>query len=578
MAVEGAMSKSPDTLFICWSQHRSKQVALALKEYFDGYLKRLRKPTIKVEFSETQIAKGVPWSEVLLSTIRTAKAGIVCLTPENRDSAWLHFEGGAIATHGRRRTRTEAKLFSFLFTLDDTRIEGPLGLFQSTVYHRDYERDRAEIERLSAAVLKCFTRKPRQPTPSHLNRLVAKLRELESLPFREILPEFEGCVRLLLQALELLEGQKALEGEDARARRLHTWSAILTLCHLLESRERAVEVVCGASQLMFFERLVEVLSASRRALEQNATDATQTITAPERRLLQTLRGLLELALEPLSPVLDDAWQYCLYGHFEPPKAYWKRKLLLIHPLETRLQQAELSEADRSAAGKAKQKVDPNLVPPRHQLSPNEKLRALRSYWDYDRIAAYIHYCEDVSRPAGKRAIRETLTELTRAVLKEISMVDLSVHAPDGQRADDLPLRFALRALILKLKIAIGHGGFGSGPSTPVLKNRAEALSAIESRIKGETGLSFANIDEFTQVLQMLSRKIGLRPTRGAGSAKRTKAMGIDPTLVSLCRDFERLIAMCRTPGRSDEASGPHGRVAGRIIASSRGPRSVALRR
>src|SRR3954468_9805757 len=142
-------STTGPTLFLCWSGHRSKHVAEALKQYFESVFRAANCTGNgpHVAMSETLIAKGAPWSAQLMKNLENARAGIVCLTPENRGSAWLHFEGGAIATQelkhqdGTPNAATSSnKLFGFLFTMDNTQIEGPLSLFQATIYRRDYDR------------------------------------------------------------------------------------------------------------------------------------------------------------------------------------------------------------------------------------------------------------------------------------------------------------------------------------------------------------------------------------------------------------------------------------------------------
>ena len=90
------------TLFLCWSGWRSKRIAECFKKYFDNLFEKVEEHIRpKVEMSDTLIEKGATWSGQLLENLEKAKAGIICLTPENRDSTWLHFEGGAIVGHGR---------------------------------------------------------------------------------------------------------------------------------------------------------------------------------------------------------------------------------------------------------------------------------------------------------------------------------------------------------------------------------------------------------------------------------------------------------------------------------------------
>jgi hypothetical protein len=235
--------------------------------------------------------------------------------------------------------------------------------------------------------------------------------------------------------------------------------------------------------------------------------------------------MLEVAVEPLTPVLDDAWRYALYGlHGNREEAYRKQKLLLVHPLESTLQKAEVAALPPGS----KRETSGETVPTGHLLSRNEKRRALRSYWAWDRIAAYIHYCEDISRP-NENELKTSLIDLTRAVLKEISLLEVLPDKSDQQELDDLPLRFALRALILKVKLAIAHGSYGSDDQIPVLAKSA-VREVIDSRIKGETGLSFNGIEEFIVCVRTLNGKIGV-----------PSSIDIKPPLLSLVDDLDRIL-------------------------------------
>jgi hypothetical protein len=292
---------------------------------------------------------------------------------------------------------------------------------------------------------------------------------------------------------------------------------------------------------MFFERLVESLGAASRRLERAIGEESAGVSEALPDLAPKLRSILEVAVEPLVPVLDDAWRYALYGLLARQEGYRKQKLLLVHPLETTLQRAELDGTpDRRGGDAAGAKV-----PPGHLLSPDETVRALRSYWAYDRVAAYIHYCEDASRPGDERLV-ETLRELTRAVLKEISLLEVAPagKGPDRHEPDDLPLRFALRALTLKVKIALGHGRFGKERPARAME-KARVRDVIESRVRGETGLSFEGFEELVAALRGLDARIGSR-----------SAVDLKPPLLSLCDDLERLVGK---PGpRGGRATGPAG--------------------
>ena len=77
-------------VFICWSERRSKQLAEALHQWLPSVLKDLA-PTYSPD-----ISKGELWFDSIHQELNSSQAGIVCLTPENMDSAWIHFEAGAL--------------------------------------------------------------------------------------------------------------------------------------------------------------------------------------------------------------------------------------------------------------------------------------------------------------------------------------------------------------------------------------------------------------------------------------------------------------------------------------------------
>ncbi len=45
----------------------------------------------------TEIEKGKRWADEIMSGLEQAPIGILCLTQDNLDSKWLHFEAGALA-------------------------------------------------------------------------------------------------------------------------------------------------------------------------------------------------------------------------------------------------------------------------------------------------------------------------------------------------------------------------------------------------------------------------------------------------------------------------------------------------
>ena len=79
-------------IFICWSGTRSKMLADAVCALLES------EPLLNRHvFVSDRIEKGVRWFEPILRKLREAEAGIVCLTAENLENPWLHFEAGALA-------------------------------------------------------------------------------------------------------------------------------------------------------------------------------------------------------------------------------------------------------------------------------------------------------------------------------------------------------------------------------------------------------------------------------------------------------------------------------------------------
>jgi hypothetical protein len=101
--------------------------ALALRDWLNTVIQRL-----PVFVSAQDLAAGVQWSESVVSALRDATYGIVCVTRENFDSPWRNFKAGAIANAvGRPRVAP------LLLDLAPTDVVGPLTLFQAVPTNRE---------------------------------------------------------------------------------------------------------------------------------------------------------------------------------------------------------------------------------------------------------------------------------------------------------------------------------------------------------------------------------------------------------------------------------------------------------
>jgi hypothetical protein len=114
-------------VFLCWSGTRSLKVAEAL-EHAIVRLECGLKP-----FRSPEISKGAIWFEQVRKGLASAQFLIVCLTPENANGAWLHYEAGAVAAKmPLTRGRLEPRVFPYLFQMKAVELTGPLSQFQST--------------------------------------------------------------------------------------------------------------------------------------------------------------------------------------------------------------------------------------------------------------------------------------------------------------------------------------------------------------------------------------------------------------------------------------------------------------
>jgi hypothetical protein len=110
-------------IFISWSGLRSGAVAKALQEYL---------PMINNAFdpwlSSVSIDKGSRSTAEIAEALATAKAGIICLTPNNLKEPWILFEAGGVA-----KTVAKPLACTLLVDLRPSDVEKPLGDFQHTL-------------------------------------------------------------------------------------------------------------------------------------------------------------------------------------------------------------------------------------------------------------------------------------------------------------------------------------------------------------------------------------------------------------------------------------------------------------
>lgn len=123
-------------VFLSWSGQRSHLVAQALRDWLPGVL-QAAEPWL----SSDDIEKGSRWLHGLERALAETHMGIVCLTRENLNAAWLNFEAGAIT-----KLTDSARLYLYNLDVAPSDVSGPLAQFQAV------SADRSGTYKLLAAL------------------------------------------------------------------------------------------------------------------------------------------------------------------------------------------------------------------------------------------------------------------------------------------------------------------------------------------------------------------------------------------------------------------------------------------
>jgi hypothetical protein len=119
----------------------SKQVALALRDWLPSVIQ-----AIEPWMSSEDIEKGARWSSDIAKQLENTAAGIICVTPDNRDEPWLNFEAGALS----KKVANEM-VCPYLFRLKPSGLTGPLVQFQaSEASKEDTQKMIATLNRATA--------------------------------------------------------------------------------------------------------------------------------------------------------------------------------------------------------------------------------------------------------------------------------------------------------------------------------------------------------------------------------------------------------------------------------------------
>ena len=345
-------------IFLCWSGDRSKEVARILKNSIGQII-----TGTEAVWSE-DIPSGKEWFPAIIEKTRSCEAAVICFTPENLDSPWMHFEAGAIlnsiaarasAGHGQEGT---SGIFLFLFGACEA--VGPFSQLQASS-----ATDRESVQRFFAELTRFLMGENsiQAATNKFTERWPALLEEFESLLRWELpcfYPEFEN----LFARKTFNESFADCVDRNWRER----YKAIVETLATLKCQQQRVKasLECSSFHQRLYDRLLGSLDRYAMVvggllLKENDFSA---LAGEDRERCDSMRkevrrvaGLLARKYQP--PVFPEAID------FELSDTHAERKAL-IQQFELRLRQGTISP--QQIAG-TRQSLD----------------------WALDRIVSYLAY-------------------------------------------------------------------------------------------------------------------------------------------------------------------------------------------
>ncbi len=186
-------------IFISWSGERSRLVAEALRYWLPKVIQ-----AVQPWMSASDIEKGTRWRTDIANELEQTSIGIICLTPENLGSTWLHFEAGALS-----KQQQNTYVCTLLYELEPADVREPLAQFQTTKAQKDDIRSLVDTINNAFGDVKLPDSEIRESFEVWWPRLEAKL---NSIPVLEGNPEPQRPDREILEEiLELFRVQTRIE-------------------------------------------------------------------------------------------------------------------------------------------------------------------------------------------------------------------------------------------------------------------------------------------------------------------------------------------------------------------------------
>ncbi|MCB1897375.1 MAG: hypothetical protein H6945_08190 [Zoogloeaceae bacterium] len=412
-----------------------------------------------------EIAKGSLWFGQILEDLGHADAAIVCLTPENVNNPWMHFEAGAIVA--KIRGRSGPRVFPYLFRMKGIDLEGPLAQFQTT------HATRADTFRLLHSLMtdaqwKTWKEKTRQ---MWWDRLADDLREAEHRPLTEILPDIEPLFRRKTFDEPLddcvnqswfarLRGAQDTHQQVKAALDVYASQCRPYVGELLGQLREAADSYAMALELLLSPMHFDLVDDGKRRIPPGLLAACENRRRRVKHLISTLADPTQV------PVVDSA----------------PRFQALEDPVE---RESLVRQFERQLGNRT------NRIGRTWRMPDKINADAAKSRWDLDRIAFYLSQNARRQRPSLEATVGWLRMEWTRVAADRVAshlpligcleLLERAMAGPHGkknEKQDDGQARYLAEAATLLQEIsALGKYAEGqTGPSKPSpLAIKADAL-------------------------------------------------------------------------------------------------------
>ena len=259
-------------VFISWSGELSNNLAEEFRTWLPGALQ-----SVKPYFTPSDIEKGARWNTEISKELEASDVGVLFITRQNLNSAWLLYEAGALS-----KKLEKSRVCPIVFGLSPNDLPGPLRQFQVTEFKKDDFRKLLKTINASAGDGKLEDSVLGQVFEMWWPRLEDRFKEIldneqevndeEPLrPDREILEEILELSRLSARRV-------------ARANRIHP-EAIADLISSIKSAYEAIQGVPDPGSAL------EALSEMRKPISYLADKAGAHAEVDLRMLIKELDEL-----------------------------------------------------------------------------------------------------------------------------------------------------------------------------------------------------------------------------------------------------------------------------------------------